>query len=332
MSNHILREFQGLTNDQTYVNVFSKRMMDPIPKRQGEFFGCDQRIMMMPSIQRLVADLPQNAEVFDVGAGAGEVVDFALKDAPKGTTINIEEPNPLLIQEYINKLTKYPNLKSGIAFEGTLQDYYKGSRKPVTPQNPQNLILAIHMIYHLTDFTAPKIDAEKDLIEAITFLYGLLAPGGSIFIVYADLASTDQGEAVCSMAEKYFRTQFPIDCFADNLSAIYKARNQLLGPNGTISTVLKKRYPGTNPILYAERQQSHFFGKTPEDIAVLGLATELCPSDPNPFEISKLQFCLDYVSRYPERIGLQKEEREVPQRGLWRANEPQVLSTITKAI
>jgi len=65
------------------------------------------------------------------------------------------------------------------------------------------------MIYHLTNFTCKNIKPEEDLIEALSFLYGLLAPGGSIFVAYADLLDSASGTAVCGLAEKYFRHSYP---------------------------------------------------------------------------------------------------------------------------
>ena len=186
------------------------------------------------------------------------------------------------------------------------------------------------MIYHLTDFTAPKIKPIEDLIEAFSFLYGLLIPGGAIFIVYADLLDHFQEEAVCGIAEKYFREHYPDEFIADNLISIYKARNYLLGPEGVICSYLKKRYPHTTPKLVSQQHKSHFFGENIADIGVLALATELCPSDNEKFDLAKLKYCLDYVSNHPERIGLQKELADVPQKGLWRASEPQVIAVITK--
>lgn len=330
MHESVLKEFSDLTNDQAYVKIFSKRMMKPIPERTGEFFGTDQRIAMLPFIKELLLTVPEKGQIFDVGAGAGDVVDFALKDAPKGTVINIEEPNPALLNAYINKLKNHPNLKIGIAYEGPLQDYYQTEKKGVLPKQPQHLILAIHMIYHLTDFTQKNINPEEDLISAISFLYNLLEPGGSLFIVYADLLDNPQGEAVCGLAEKFFRQYYPNECYANNLIAIYKARNQLIGPQGNIEVYLTNKYPHTKPKLVSKRILTHFFGETKEDIAVLANATELCPSDSQKFDLRKLQFCLDYVTHHPERIGLHKEKDPIPQKGLWCASEPQVMATITK--
>lgn len=332
MSEKVLQEFDGLTNDQAYVHIFSQRMMKPVPNKPGEFYGCDQRVRMIPSILKLINKLAPHSQVFDVGAGAGDVLDFALENAAYGTVVNIEEPNPSLLQAYSKRIRNYINLKPGIAYEGTLESYYQGDKKGKYPAQPQNLILAIHMIYHLTDFTKEHVNPEADLIQAVTFLYGLLAPGGSIFIVYADLLDGPNGEADCGMAEKYFRHAFPFKNYADNLIKIYKARNSLLGPGGKIGVILKEKFPDSRPEHYAERQETHLFGKTLADISVLGLATELCPANHEKFDLSKLQFCLDYVTNHRERLGVCKEEGNVPQRGLWRVREPQILCTITKGV
>jgi len=330
MEKNIIKEFTGISNDQAYAHVFSLRMMNPVPNHLGKFFGTDQREYMLPVLDRLISELPQNAEIFDVGAGAGDVVDFALKNAKPGTVINIEEPNPILLNAYNEKIKKYGRLSPGIAFQGALQDLYEKKNQAFVPKKPQDLILALHMIYHLTGFTSAEVDAEGDLIKAVSFLYERLASHGSLFIVYADLEATSQGEAVCSMAEKYFESRYPDEPYAKNLLSIYRARNALLGEKGSIAKVLKNLYPGTHPTLSSQKVKSHFFGDTIEDIAALGLATELCPSDSDPFEIDKLKFCLNYVKENPNRIGLVKEERNVPQKGMWRANEPQVLATISK--
>lgn len=325
----ITEEFKTLTNEQAYVHVFSQRMMEPVPGCSSEFFGCDQRIAMLPHLQKLVFKLPEHAEIFDVGAGAGDVVDYALKDVPCKSIIHIEEPNQYLIKAYQNKLQAH-GLQQGIVYAGPLQDYYSGERQIPAPTKPLDLILAIHMIYHLTDFTMPLVQPEQDLIAALSFLYSLLAPNGKIFIVYADLLARQQELAVCSLAEKYFRHFYPQDPYAENLIAIYAARNALLGPQGSIARLLAERFPHTNPSFYAERQPTHFFGRSIADIAALALAGELCPSNEVSFEVEKLKFCYQYILQHSDSLDLQKEKRDVPQKGFWRANEPQVVAVIRK--
>ncbi|MDP1835738.1 MAG: hypothetical protein Q8K75_07400 [Chlamydiales bacterium] len=326
-----LQEFQSISNEEAYVKIFSQRMMKPVPGKNCEFFGCNHRIDMLPFVQRLVKNLPTDAHIFDVGAGAGDVVNFALKDAPVGTVINIEEPNCSLLESYVEKVATHDHLRLGIAYNGYLQDYYQGT-KAVLPSPPQNLILAMHMIYHLTDFTCQNITPEEDLLDALSFLYDILAPGGSILVAYADLLENSQGAAVCSAAEKYFREVYPKECYADNLISIYKARNDLLAPNGSVVQHLAQRFPKTKPALKSEWRMCHFFGESIADLGVLALATELCSSDEQLFDLNKLQFCFDYISHQGELIGLQKEEGNVVQKGLWRANEPHVISVITKGM
>lgn len=328
----VLEEFRELTNEEAYVHVFSQRMMKPVSNRKAEYYGCDQRIDMLPFLQTLIDKLPENGQVFDVGAGSGDVVDFALESAPRNTVINIEEPNSILIQNYLKTLKRYPHLRTGIAYDGIIQNYYRGQIVKQYPAQPQDLILAIHMIYHLTDFTMPQIDPESDIIDAISFLYGLLAPGGSLFIVYADLSDHANNKAACGLAEAFFREKYPKKHFADHLVSIYRARNQLLGTEGNIEMHLKKRFPHTMPKLKSELRKTHFFGQSIADIGVLCLATELCSSNKDKFDLTKLQFCFDYVSHYPEKIGLEKETGNVPQRGYWRANEPQVITTLTRLV
>ena len=106
-----------------------------------------------------------------------------------------------------------------------------------------------------------------------------MAPGGSIFIVYADLAESSEGEADCGMAMKYFQEKYLHKPFADNLRLIYQTRNQLLGTHGSVVKHLAQRYPNSKAQLTSVRKKSHFFGKSKEDIAVLAMATELCSSD-----------------------------------------------------
>lgn len=168
------------------------------------------------------------------------------------------------------------------------------------------------------------------MIEAVSFLYSLLAPGGTIFIAYADLLEKENCEAVCGIAEKYFRHFYPRDHYADNLISIYKSRNELLGSNGSISNILTNRFPHTKPTLTSEWRMCHFFGDSIGDLAVLALATELSPPDNKRFDIKKLEFCFDYIIHNSERIGLQKENSNVPQKGLWRGNEPHVIAVITR--
>lgn len=137
---------------------------------------------------------------------------------------------------------------------------------------------------------------------------------------------------MCGLAEKYFRYFYPREHYEDNLISIYKVRNRILGVNGLIGQYLAERIPDAKCSFKSECRMCHFFGESKADVAVLALATELCSSDSHTFDLAKLQFCLNYIAQHPDKIGLQKEEGHLPQKGLWRANEPHVIAVITKQI
>ena len=73
-----------------------------------------------------------------------------------------------------------------------------------------------------------------------------------------------------------------------------------------------------------------FFWRIHSGYSCLALATELCSSNTHIFDLEKLKFCLDFVAKYPQSIGLQKETRNIPQKGHWMANEPHVITMIQK--
>jgi len=102
---------------------------------------------------------------------------------------------------------------------------------------------------------------------------------------------------VCGLGDFFFRAYYPDKPFADNLKDIYKARNHLLGLHGTITPILEKQFPKSKPGLSSERRTTHFFGDSIADIAVLALATELCPSEHKVlfFETTTLAWNLLYL-------------------------------------
>lgn len=326
---NVLLEFSPLTNSQAYYHVFKKRLMKLVPGKQHEFLGCTHRADMIPYLLPLVESVPAGSEILDLGAGAGDVVNFALKYCKSKTWINIEEPNQHLIQEYINKISQFPNLELGTVHQVPIQALY--DQQNITKDIPQDLVLSMHMIYHLTDFTQPNSDPFQDLIEAVSFMYAQLAPGGTIFLAYSDLASHNDMTPICGIAVDYYENKCKNKSFAENLRKIYNARNELLA-NGQISAELNKQYPQWTAKHFSYRQPSYFFADTIADLGAAALAAELCESNENLFDIQKLEFCIEEILRNPSRIGLIQETRNIPQKGMWRANEPQVISIIIKGV
>src|SRR4051812_44127583 len=103
--------------------------------------------------------------ILAVGAGLGGILEGALKGGrPAG--ISIEEPNPLLLKQYCHEVSRFPRLSLGQTYEGPIQDLYGGGTATqwLDGLPPQDLILAVHMIYHLTHFAGSEgINPEQDL-------------------------------------------------------------------------------------------------------------------------------------------------------------------------
>src|SRR3954469_14458491 len=94
-------QYQGLTNAEVYQIAFHKLLMLPDPLRPGKFLGNSQREQFLPVLERALARLKALSvpRILDVGAGSGEIVEIALSRLHHAV-ISIEEPNPLLLQEY----------------------------------------------------------------------------------------------------------------------------------------------------------------------------------------------------------------------------------------
>lgn len=323
----MFEEFQDITNNEAYRKAFNERLLLPDPDVVGHFLGNTQRADFLPQLRQLITELPPHPNIFDVGAGAGEIIDIAFAAQESGV-INLEEPNPILLAEYVERVEHHPALTLGMAHEGPLQDFYRGADQPVPMivDASQQLVLAIHMIYHLTNFrsTAP-IDPRQDIIDALFFLYAKTAPGGHIFLVYADQERSTTGQAGLD----YFSRQPNETATVENLKSIWRARNALLR-DGEIESVLATAFPNSGPAIGVTITDSLIYGYGNEDIAIICLTGELGDADDRRFQTDKLSSCHEFIVRNPGKIGLMVEDQDVPQKGMIRSNQPQVMTVITR--
>lgn len=326
MRRQLYEEFRGLTNERAYVKALSERLLRRSPGRQGLFLGTDQREYFLPLLQELVAGLPEEAHVFDFGAGAGEIVDSCLAQVPGRATIHLEEPNPRLFLQYVQRVQACERLRLGTVYNGLVQDYYHPlwGEAPQRAAQPQDLVLGIHMLYHLTDFHLPCIHPEQDLLDMVSFMYGLLREGGAVFLAYADLEQGLVGEVETAW---YARAR-PARPEVGNLRKTYAARNRLL-KEGHALLELARRFPRTRPTLESHLVEGHLFSQTLPDMAALCLVGELLEVDDEPFDMSVLEFAVDYLETDPRRRGLVREHQG-PRQGMWRADQPQVVTIIRK--
>lgn len=326
MGDRMFEDFEGITNNEAYKRVFVDRMMLPHPTEAGRFLGNTQREDFLPYLLPLVDGLPQDAQIFDFGCGGGEIVDIALQRA-KAATVHLEEPNTLLLESYRRRLGRYPQLREGAVFDCPIEDLYHphdryASQRP--RPGSQDLILDLHMIYHITRFKDDSIDASVDIIDMLTFQYQLLKPGGRIFLVYAD-------DERCTTAHvsRFFFQREGREHLMQNLDSIREARSGLL-KNGGIVGVLRELYPEFEPRLTVHQTESWVFGHSKRDMAILCLLAELGDSDQAPFDVKKLEICAEFIATEAAAIRLSQETRDIAQKGMWRFFQPQVILILEK--
>ncbi|CAM2069551.1 hypothetical protein SCOR_29530 [Sulfidibacter corallicola] len=323
----LIEEFSGLTNNEAFLRAFTDRvlLLNPDPDFEDPFLGNTQRRDFLPHLVDMVSSLREDGptrRIFDLGAGKGEIVDLVLDErAPMGTRVSIEEPNPNLMQRYVHRIERSQRLQLGEVFPGDVQSMYH-----LDLPAEQDLVLAIHMVYHLTDWRCASADPAEDLRTMVGFSYGLLRPGGRLFLVYAD-----QTRALAGLVGLYFyRTRWAKDpSLARDLARIYRARNSLLADGGIVPE-LAIQYPDRPAEIEVHRLPSMFYGKTLADLAAMSLVGELIGADDEPFELDKLVAAGEFLSRHGAEVGLRRDDEPGPRQGMWCADQPQVVVIITR--
>ncbi len=316
----VLAEFKGLSNNEAYHKAFNQRVFlasnDPV----DPFLGNTQRVMFLPFLNQLVGELHSDAQILDIGAGKGEIVDLSLEPhAPAGTRVSIEEPNPILFQAYQQRLQRSPSLHYGEGWNEPVQDLYQRNMS-----HHYDLILSVHMIYHLTDWQDSNQDPVKHLEEMVAFAYSLLKPGGRIFLVYAD-----QEHAMSGRAGLYYYRKRGDQRLEKNLVRLYRARNQLFAEGG-VGLALSRLFPNNTPTVKSHLLASCFYGRDPADLAAMALVGEMISADNEPFDTEKLVAAAEYFERHGDEVGLTRENDPGPRQGMWRANQPQIATIIQR--
>ena len=323
----MFEHFKGMTDAQVYRIAFNHFFLRTASNNSGYIIGNSQRRDFLPLLKGLVHSLPEEPVIFDVGAGSGEILELAFSDLTSGT-FNLEEPNDLLLEQYKARLNESKCLKAGVVDQVKVQEYYDANRmRPESiTENSQDLILAIHMIYHLSDFHCQSdISPDKDIKQFMAFIYSRLKPGGHIFLVYAD-----QEQSVAGYASKHYYETLPKgQKTAENLRDIFKARNRLL-KDGAINEWLESQFPDTLPTWKAKVTPSCIYGNSIDELAVMSVVGELCSPENDLFEINKLVAAKEALQKNEKALGITIEEKNIPQRGMLRGNEPQVVVIIGK--
>ncbi len=320
-------QFQGMTNAQVYQIAFNQYFLRPDPDNPGFPLGNSQRRDFLPLLKPLIKSLPEDPCILDVGAGSGEVLELAFSDQTTGT-FNLEEPNSLLLEQYLTRLRKSGRFQIGSVYSGIVQDLYTEDQSltGLIPENSQDLILAIHMIYQLSDFECQaELSPEEDLKRFIGFLYSRLKTGGHIFLVYADQEQSTSGYA----SAYYYENQADSQNIADNMRVINKVRNRLL-KTGNIKKWLEVRFKDTNPSCLVKVTPSLMYGNNTEELAIMSVVGELCRPDDQLFYLDKMVTCHEAIHANEGKIGLGIEKNSVSQKGMVQSNQPQVIAIIGK--
>ncbi|RHZ70866.1 hypothetical protein Glove_265g27 [Diversispora epigaea] len=305
----VRKEFQNLNNNEVYEHVFRNRMLALkrgaiTPRSPSDFLGVDSRELIYPSLHetfRLIINNSTSNEfhILDVGAGSGEAIDWffanELNDSSnRKNFIHIIEPNPILIKSYQQKFLEYKHLSQGIIHKGPIQDYLFNSQEGLPkPPVPVDFINCMHMIYYLTDYRKSEIDPYQDVIKFITFLYGLLKPGGAMYIVF------HLEILFLPLISKYYEEIVGDFESPKRISLIVKAREELLY-EGKILEELKLQYKEYNektnskPTLKSYCLESAFYARTLADMAVLAM-TELLQTGNEKFDKRALDFMITQV-------------------------------------
>jgi len=181
------------------------------------------------------------------------------------------------------------------------------------------------MIYFITDFKQSNLIPEHDIKNFMKFIYKILDVDGTIFLVYACSESCTQ-----KMSLSYFASEsIKYPNFYRNIRNILDARNLLLR-DGSIVEYLNSQYPEYSCSLESHTTKGYFYGKSKLDLAAMLMAGEMVESNDENFDLDKLEFSLHNLEKNPVTFGLQMEMDDVPQKGMWRVNQQQVIVVIKK--
>ncbi|RIB27755.1 hypothetical protein C2G38_1694687 [Gigaspora rosea] len=282
-------EFQNLTNNQAYEHILRYRLMTlkrgiTTLHSASDFLGTDNRELLIPSLNETLDSVINNISttgefhMLDVGAGSGETIDwFFAKKLEENITmkerkniIHIIEPSPDLLKAYQQKLLEYKHLNQGIVYQGPVQDYYTYHENILAPPKlpiSVDFINCMQMIYYLTDILKPTIYPRKDIINFITFLYGLLKPGGAIYIAFHEM-----GCGFSSISCKIYEQINKDMDVSQRISQVNKALNELLS-EGKILEILESQIvnESTRPKLFSSKMSSGFYARSLGDLAAMSL-------------------------------------------------------------
>jgi len=160
-------------------------------------------------------------------------------------------------------------------------------------------------------------------MEALCWKYARLGVGGKLFIVGPGTFDHKLG-FLESFQTKWFNKINKE--WGQNYSKMIETRTQLL-QEGKIINILKEKFPNTDPTISILLQSTSVFGQYRGDLALFSLAGPGTPINDNLFNLDMLHGSIEFFrNEYPIQI----EKKNIPYKGRWAADSPQICVTITR--
>ncbi|RHZ88561.1 hypothetical protein Glove_22g59 [Diversispora epigaea] len=344
----IFSEFKKLNNEKVHERVYElllvKKRGVEVAKAPTDYLGLDSRESMNSLLQNTLRGIVQsssNKEILDAGAGSGEIMDwFFPKELEKFIGhkkffLNIIESSPKLIEGYKERVRKYRYVDLGKVYNEKLQDFCRVGGK--FSQNSIDFINCMDSIYHLTDYTSNKFDPRADIVNLVKCFYGLLKPGGAIFISYHNTESD-----FASINSEYYEKKLSDLTTTKRVKEIIQERKKLLC-EGEILKILRdeesksKSSVKTTPRLESHNIATSFYARTLAELAAMGLFGEYLKLDNNRFDNNRLEYLLeklkesaamDIAKGTRKRYGLSRADRG--REALWKIEYPLTICIIRK--
>jgi SAM-dependent methyltransferase len=322
-------EFRGLDQHELYKLVFSRLLKQDAFRTLGAkeansvrptMLGADERDALLPLLSDLFLDRAHPLTILDIGAGDGQTVALVIDAVPPGSNFYLEDPNDAYLASYQDMIRDAScNLTiSGVSHE-PFDDYCK--RLTSDPQaDPRrssvDLLLAIHMIYFVTDIRS-----------GVNFMIDRLKVGGRALIVFADGLRGFTGKCMASYLKRAAPERYA------SYQATQQQLSELFACGGAESCEPSDKRLGAflgreDFDITVKVQETRLFGHDLGDLLALGFLTGL-GAVPEGSVRDKLTSVKQLVSDDPVSVGL-SVETEGPRKGMWSVSEPQIVVSISR--
>lgn len=327
---HLLElEFRGLDHHELYQLAFS-RLLKPDPFRtlggavatddRPSMLGADERDALLPALTNLFARRDGPVTILDLGAGDGQTVALAIEHVPDGSRFYLEEPDVSYAEHYRELIESIGrNLETVAVSHETIDDYCDRLSRDENAQPAQgtvDVLLAIHMVYFVSDLTA-----------SVNFMVDRLRPGGQAFIVFADALRGFTGKCYSNFAKTADTERHRAHQAAQQeLGHLFALDRDAVRAGPTEK--LRQRLGRSDVEVVVDTHPTRLFGHDLGDLLALGFLTGLGELAGDVVR-EKLVSVKELISRDPTDVEL-AIETSGPREGMWSVSEPQHVIEITR--